>query len=562
MKINKYRLLQICLAGCWGMTLTSCQDMMDMDSPQVVYDTNHQIDHANDSIYSVMGVLAQLQDIADRVVLMGELRGDLMTVDAQVANTDLQDIDRLQFSTTNQYALSRDFYSIINNCNYILAHMDTTITEGQSKVLLPEYAQVKTLRAYTYWQLALIQGEVNYFTQPLTDVSSGIWLDKAKTDLDALSLLLIDDLEPFVNTRALDFGSVDGWNSSEFFLPTAMLLGDLYLYNNRYEEAAAAYYNLICQRHLTVSSSFATTWQSTTRHELNNGQRRAYVSDVITRQVFDSGLRSAHSQLHKLTYGVRYDKEDGATALLPVKAFTDWMQGRVHFHTDNGQAISRYFYGDLRGVAELSNGKFVGNAFGPATDDNSSFYITKFYNNLSGSETDVLEHRSLTSLALLRPSTVYLRYAEAINRAGFPTTAFAVLKYGLNSVMYDTIQHRVDTLELQRYPAYIDFHDPQFNQNVGTAARGLGLGIRWDKTQYVIPAGVDSVDYVERAILEEMAAESCFEGNRFFDLLRISHHRPDHPLFMAKKVSAKYADAEAAEQRLRILSTWFSHKEE
>lgn len=559
MKTKLYNLLYVCLVCCViTVALISCEDMMDTESPRVAYDDQHHIDNANDSIYSVIGILAQLQQVADRIVLMGELRGDLMAIDPQAASTDLQDIDRVQFSADNTYAQKRDFYAIINNCNYILAHMDTTIIEGQTRVMIPEYAQVKTLRAYTYWQMALIFGRVNYFTEPLLSVSGmSSCLDDEK-DLDALSLLLIDDLSSVAggsaaDIRPLDYGTVDGWNSAEFFLPTRMLLGDLYLYNNRYEEAAQMYYDLIRQRRLTVSNNFATTWQTTARQELNNGHLQAYRDEVVTRQIFDSNLRSLHSQLRQLTYS---DKP----SLLPAKTFTDWMQQRTHFHTDNGQAISRFFNGDLRGVAELSNGKFIGDAFGPVSQASnlqsqaSNLLITKYYNNLSGSETDLLEQRPLTSLAVLRPSTVYLRYAEAINRAGYPTTAFAVLKYGLNALMYDTIQHRVDTLELQRYPAYIDFRASQFDQNIGTAARGLGLGIRWDREQYIIPVDADTTDFVERAILDEMAAETCFEGNRFFDLLRTSHHRADHPRLLFDIVSRKHV----LDPRLLTPSEWFA----
>ena len=555
MKTKLHNFLHACLVCC-GITaaLTSCEDMMDTESPRVAYDDQHRIDNANDSIYSVIGILGQLQQVADRIVLMGELRGDLMTVDPQVASTDLQDIDRVQFTADNAYAQKRDFYAIINNCNYILAHMDTTIIEGQTRVMLPEYAQVKTLRAYTYWQMALIFGKVSYFTEPLTTVSSMSSYHDDEKDLDALSLLLTRDLEPLADARPLDYGTIDGWNSSELFLPTAMLLGDLYLYNNRYEDAARTYYNLIRQRRLTVNSNYASTWQTTARQELNDGHLHAYRSEVVTRQIFDSNLRSLHSQLCQLTYS-------DSPSLLPAKVFTDWMQQRTHFHTDNGQAISRFFNGDLRGVAEQSNGKLIGDAFGAFQSlqkrqrtPTSCFLITKYYNNLSGSETDLLEQRPLTSLAVLRPSTVYLRYAEAINRAGYPTTAFAVLKYGLNAVMYDTIQHRVDTLELQRYPAYIDFRASQFDQNIGTAARGLGLGIRWDREQYVIPAAADTTDFVERAILDEMAAETCFEGNRFFDLLRTSHHRADHPRLLFDIVSRKHI----LDPRLLTPSEWFA----
>ena len=157
----------ICCALCAGLVMTSCEDMMDLDNGRVAYDEQHRIDNPNDSIYSVMGILALMQQVADRVVLMGELRADLMTVDGRYASTDLQDVESMTYAKDNPYAADRDFYAIINNCNYILQRMDTSLVEGQTKVMLPEYAQVKTLRAYAYWQLALISGRVSYRTEPL-----------------------------------------------------------------------------------------------------------------------------------------------------------------------------------------------------------------------------------------------------------------------------------------------------------------------------------------------------------------------------------------------------------
>ena len=541
-----------------GGLLTSCSDMMDVDNGRVAYDEQHRIDNPNDSVYSVMGILAQMQRVADRVVLMGELRADLMTVDGQYASTELQDIEQLSYANDNTYAADRDFYAIINNCNYILQHMDTSLVEGQTAVMLPEYAQVKTLRAYTYWQMAQIFGQVSYFTESLTNMNAPLGLGShamRELSIDALAPILIAELEPLVQVRPLDYGSVDGWNSTEFFLPTRMLLADLYLYSNRYEEAAQTYYDLIQQRRLTVSGGYANTWATVARTALNANNRQAFRNEVITRQVFDSDLRALHSQLCKLTYSEQ-------PALLPAEHFTAWMQQRTHFHTDNGQAISRYFTGDLRGVAEYSTGKQTAQAFGPAEAEQiprakaSTLLITKYFNNLEGSTSDRLDQRTLRSLPMLRPATVYLRYAEAINRAGYPTAAFAVLKYGLSSqTLNDTL--RVDSNEVKRWRPYLDFRASQFDGNVGTAARGLGMGIRWDKEQFVIPAAADTVDFVERAILEELAAENCFEGNRFFDLLCASRHRQDHPALMAELIARKYSDAEARrtqlEQLLRLL---------
>lgn len=529
---------------------TACSDMMDMKSDRIVTSEDHRLDNANDSIYSIIGVLSKVQNIADRCLLMGELRGDLMTIDAANASSDLQQINQFAISSGNKYANKRDFYNVINNCNYILANMDTTLVEGQSKVMMPEFAQVKTLRAWTYMQMALIFGKVNYFTRPLVSVAD-IDAKFEEIDIDQLSQRLIADLLPMANIRPLNYGAVDGWNSAEFFIPTKQLLGDLFLYNNKYQQAAEMYYALIKERRLTVSNSFSSFWKTPTRDELNNSHLTAYRNDVLTRIVFNSDLSSRHSQLLKLTYSVK-------PSLLPAEWFTSSMQKRTHFHS-SGQAISRYLSGDLRGCAEYSNGKTTADAFGPVALEGMGrrMLITKYYNNLNGTVADKLVERPLTSLAIYTPSMLYLRYAEAINRLDKPSIAFAVLKYGLSdATLSDTL--KVDSNEVKNLPSYIDFTSNAFNVNVGTASRGCGLGIKFDGSQYVIPSGVDSVEYVEERILEEMAAESCFEGNRFFDLLCISRHRTDHPKFLADKVSAKYVDSEYMRQRLMDKTNWWA----
>lgn len=553
MKTKKYIKI-IGLLAAMTFTATSCSDMMDINSDRVAFEDENKLNNANDSIYSVMGILGKMQAIADRCIIMGELRGDLTTTDQQYATTDLKEIETFSVNSSNKYADKRDFYTIINNCNYAIARMDTTITEGLNQVMMPEYAQVKTLRAWTYLQMALIFGKVNYFTKPLLNVGE-LQGNAKELSLDELTDVLISDIEPYANERPLSYGTVDGWNSSEFFIPTKLVLGDLYLYNNNYEKAAQAYYEVIDHNNLSIGTNYANYYGSDTRDWASTGNKNAYKNDIVTRLVFNSDLRSNHSMMRHLTYSE-------TPSLLPSPTFMTEMANRTHFHTNNGTAITRYFNGDLRGRIELGNGRTQAASYGPVIigKEPERTLITKYYNNLNGSENDALTNRPLTSLALYRTSEIYLRYAEAINRMGKPSIAFATLKYGLNnSNLNDTL--KVDSNEVKNLPYYIgNFNNGKYNGNTGMASRGCGLGVKFDKAQYVIPECAslsDSIEYVENCILQEMAAETCFEGNRFFDLLRISHHRTNHPQLMVEKIATKPTIGEALRQKLQDINNWW-----
>ena len=96
-----------------GMT-TSCEDMFDITSNRVVYD--HEINSTADSVYTTLGVLQCMRKVADRYVILGEVRGDMAVVNEHT-KTSLRNIANFNFEDENEYLNVRDYYSIINNCN-------------------------------------------------------------------------------------------------------------------------------------------------------------------------------------------------------------------------------------------------------------------------------------------------------------------------------------------------------------------------------------------------------------------------------------------------------------
>ena len=145
----------------------SCSDFFEQESNEIIYAGTDHLNSATDSIYSVTGILKKLQKIADRTILLGEVRGDLTNI-TNVASSDLRDVALFQIGDDNQYNNPRDYYAVINNCNYFIAHADTALKNNRNEyIFMKEYAAVKAIRAWTYLQMVLNYGKVVFITEPI-----------------------------------------------------------------------------------------------------------------------------------------------------------------------------------------------------------------------------------------------------------------------------------------------------------------------------------------------------------------------------------------------------------
>lgn len=546
----------IFMAGVAIACMTSCSDMLDTKSESYVFDNDHSLDSANDSVYSVMGILTQLQKLGERYVAFGELRGDLVSVPvtAPVAYQALSNFDACDEEA--EFGPKRDFYSVINNCNIALARMDASIAEHGVQVMLPEYAAIHAIRDWTFLQLGLIYGAASYTEEPVLDAESAE-REITPVGLDELVVKLISDIEPYAAVRTPDYGSIDGLSSRLFFIKPALLLADLYLYNGNYEQAAAMYYKVIKDERFCVSYENANLWTSSVRGESVIAHNKTYTTEAAVLIPYASDAKKYHPDMVNLTY-------NDSPGMVPARWFVNDMNAAQHFHIDRLGItnISGYLEGDLRGMLINRDGITQESSFGDVTTGMSSneCLVTKWmlngtlYPSVTNPDNHLMEDGAILtrSVALYRIPHIYLRYAEAVNRAGKPSLAFAVLKYGLRGEILDD-DTKVNPDELSDKVEWTDFSDPMFDQNYGTAMRGRGLGIAVEQAVYVIPADAsreETVEWVEERILEEMAAETCFEGNRFFDLMRISRHRGNHPQFMAKQIGRRFDDPAQIESKL------------
>jgi hypothetical protein len=214
-------------------------------------------------------------------------------------------------------------------------------------------------------------------------------------------------------------------------------------------------------------------------------------------------------------------------------------------------------------------------------DRNSSKY---------GTEIQMLNKINSEKIWLYRKDVVYLRLAEALNRCRLPQTAFAILKEGLCKATIDSLSQvektratnidGVDISEVYEFPTarfqkaeigwYNDYvisggsevtvycAEWQRGNTMGIHSHGSGdasydtLYTIGKKLAQMAAAGeltgdaqLDSVRAVEEYLIDEMALETCFEGYRFGDLMRIAMHRGKdvggdfENEFLAKRVATR-----------------------
>ena len=542
-RFSKTLLITVLPLGGVGGGLVSCSDILETESELVEYEKNNTLNHPTDSVYSVMGIINRMQVIADRTVLLGEVRSDLLQV-TDAASADLKRLSVFDFSQKNKYNEVSDYYAIINNCNFFLTHVDTLLQRRDRQVFKNEYAAVKGFRAWTYLELVKAYGEVPLVTEPLmTEHAAREALQKQPSNIKQVCDFFIDDITPYAMTEMPKYGTVDERPSTRFFIPMRLLLGDLCLWAGRYEEAARWYNSYLNDptEPVQLSNRNRVRWNSVSEFQRPDGSYSATGEEVLSyipmeKEIFNgiiSDLENVYNSTRKNNY---FFQVTPSIAMRKISAEQiNCIEYKTAVTTDTVYAprtgmSDELYVGDLR-----LNDNFRLNSSG--TQDPYSEYSTMRQN------INKLPNNSVTTY---RKSIIYLRYAEALNRAGYPQSAFTILKYG---ICPENLQLYVDSIERTTAADLIEFDKNEFLRDDAIGIHSRGSGDSQCNAFYVLPqpesqlaTRQDTINYqiplVEDMIVTEMALEGAFEGYRFYDLMRVALRRND-PGYLARPVSLR-----------------------
>ena len=579
-----------------SVAFVSCSDFFDQESDQIIYADKDHLNNATDSIYSVTGILNKLQALADRTVLLGEVRGDLTSI-TSVASSDLRDVALFQIGDNNKYNVPRDYYAVINNCNYFIAHADTALKNNRNEyIFMKEYAAVKAIRAWTYLQMVLNYGKVPFVTEPIL-TKQDAELSYPAYDLVAICEYFINDLLPLAERYGRDYpgyGTIRGNDVRFLWFPINIVLGDLYLWQasasgntEMYRQAALRYYQYISERNgqnstypsginLVTWTPGNTTWLNTTSWgTLSTSESYMANSELITMIPCDSTRSEGnYSELRNLFNST--EENDYKYSLTPSRRLQEISAAQWHCCVGTNATsviyapkdLSLHRAGDLRLVSFWSEGYTHDKATGERI------------------ETQFIGKYATRNVHIYRKMMVYLRMAEALNMAGYPRMAFQILSTGLtNDVIVKEVcpyYSESDSTWLRRFDfptsrydiftaeALVNNRASNAMNTIGVHTRGSGFtplneyyqfpdSVEVDGQKQAVPLATQQ-EYVSQLLLTEEALELAFEGTRFYDVMRFALRSTDPGEFLGNIISARAGSSSVSEEirtKLRNKENWY-----
>lgn len=524
------------IAICLGMV--SCVDTVILPDDKIVDEDYWQTKSDVSGVVAAAYSQLKSEDLQRNFIVWGDFRSDELQLSNSVSLTnttayvqDLNQVYSLNILPSNAFTNWNNLYSAINYCNLVIAKaegvvsIDPNYTLGDYKA---DIARVKALRALCYFYLVRVFRDVPVSTEAyMNDGQEREIEQKAPAEVLEMCISDLKEVEP----DALLSNTYGDWRDKGYMTKDAIhaLLADIYLWRasvNQMDnpaQAKADYEECVayCDKIIAAKKNAHVMLRGEQEKDYYLANSDDYYDDVFGSTVgFNSNGRTIHGMnSEESIFEIQYRYYSSVSNILTMES--------------NPGVLKMYY-------------KYNGNNNGAT----SYFMTTSNYGVYSSS----------TSGTNLFKNTDDVRQNEFIFAANSGQDQYAVRKFiatsscnkkaetsgpDVNNVRPNWILYRLTDIMLMKAEALVQLNELA-NQDAGDGAEG-DEGNEGDGSESVdylqqafnlvyavnvrsLPDGSTNVlkfnvykDRMESLVLQERARELCFEGKRWFDLMRYNY---------------------------------------
>ena len=443
-------------------------------------------------------------NIQERAIMWGAYRSDELVKFSSYNDNTLDNISAVNLLPTNRYNSWDAFYKVINNCNIVLNHAkdvmeeDPEFTQGDYDVVR---AQMLALRSLCYFYLVRAFRDVPYTTRSY-EVDSEIELLPQSTPAEVLQYC-INDLEEALHSimRSGAYGEND-WRNKGYMTRDAVnaLMADIYL------------------------------WRAAMTHSTSDYQQAiTYCNAVIE-------AKHQYYEEHKVMTTTMKDEEDiyhlldGDDAMYEIfssgnsrESILEWQ----YINEDNvNTALENYYYrsgensdNSILMASNLFN-QYETNA---DTEKGNKIYRSKndyrFWNNVYEANNEEMQQMSIRKMVDLSRVSFSSSTTQGVKkeiRRDYKQFGQNWIVYRLTDVMLMKAEALVET-------AVSDSDAVVLKQAFDLVQAVNKRSMMRNATDTLKFESFKSKDNFELLVMNERERELCFEGKRWFDLMRFCY---------------------------------------
>lgn len=520
--MNKY-----IICGLSGLLLASCVDTNVLPEDMIVgedfWQTREDVSMMVAGAYYAMGASAAIQ----RVIVWGSARSDELTPTTQtISNNDtytyLTEMNAGTMDDENVYADWASFYTVINRCNQVLDRaagvmdIDPSYTESTYNT---DRSQMLALRALCYFYLVRAFRDVPYSGTAYYTTSQD--MDLPQEAPGTVLQYCIDDLTEALKTP-LSATSYEDWRKTGYLNKNAIqaILADVYLWRASMTGSTDDYQNCadLCQEIIEDKIAAAENNQMSSflggvDIDGNSGYP-LYDGATSNEQIFING--NSDESLFELAFGESPQQANTGLAAMYVS-----------------YANSSSYIG--RGYLEPSQNVFSTNNTSDTESASQAFYTSDDY-RFGESTLNVVASGGTTTTTTLAvrkmiDQTTYSQTTAASDRI---VSGISYLRNSGNvysSLYQNWIFYRITDVMLMRAEALVQLATSDDDSRLGSAfhlvqtvnSRSLDNSVVASDSLVFSDYSDNTKSSLEELVLAERLRELCYEGKRWFDLMRYNY---------------------------------------